>query len=52
MIVLCIETSCDETAAAILDDRCRIHANVVLSQLDEHLPYGGSARWPKPARCA
>lgn len=41
MIVLGIETSCDETAAAVVDDRRRILANVVLSQLDAHSPYGG-----------
>jgi N6-L-threonylcarbamoyladenine synthase len=41
MLVLGIETSCDETAAAIVDDRRRIHADIVLSQTDLHLPYGG-----------
>jgi N6-L-threonylcarbamoyladenine synthase len=41
MIVLGIETSCDETAAAIVRDDRSILANVVLSQLDEHRPYGG-----------
>lgn len=43
MIVLGIETSCDETAAAIVSDGGgdRILANLVLSQLDEHRPYGG-----------
>lgn len=41
MLVLGIETSCDETAAAIVDDGRRILANVVLSQLDDHRPYGG-----------
>ena len=41
MIVLGIETSCDETATAVVDDARRIHADVVLSQLDEHRPYGG-----------
>ncbi len=41
MLVLGIETSCDETAVALVDDRRRIHANLVLSQLDEHRPYGG-----------
>ncbi|MDE0943676.1 MAG: tRNA (adenosine(37)-N6)-threonylcarbamoyltransferase complex transferase subunit TsaD [Alphaproteobacteria bacterium] len=41
MIVLGIETSCDETAAAVVDDARRIHANVVLSQIAEHRPYGG-----------
>ncbi len=41
MILLGIETSCDETAAAIVDGERRILANRVLSQLDEHRPYGG-----------
>ena len=41
MIVLGIETSCDETAAAVVDDRRRILANRVLSQIAEHEPYGG-----------
>ncbi len=41
MIVLGIETSCDETAAAVVTDRRRILANRVLSQFDEHAPYGG-----------
>jgi len=41
MIVLGIETSCDETAAALVDGQRRILANVVLSQFDAHRPYGG-----------
>ena len=41
MLVLGIETSCDETAAALVTDGREIRANVVLSQLDEHAPYGG-----------
>lgn len=41
MRVLGIETSCDETAAAVVDDGRRILSNVVLSQIDEHRPYGG-----------
>ncbi|MET4805910.1 tRNA (adenosine(37)-N6)-threonylcarbamoyltransferase complex transferase subunit TsaD [Limibacillus sp. MBR-115] len=41
MIVLGLETSCDETAAAIVDDGRRILSNRVLSQLAEHRPYGG-----------
>jgi N6-L-threonylcarbamoyladenine synthase len=41
MRVLGIETSCDETAAAVVADDRRILSNVVLSQLDEHRPYGG-----------
>ncbi|MDP6688877.1 MAG: tRNA (adenosine(37)-N6)-threonylcarbamoyltransferase complex transferase subunit TsaD, partial [Alphaproteobacteria bacterium] len=41
MIVLGIESSCDETAAAVVDDARRIRANIVLSQEAEHRPYGG-----------
>jgi N6-L-threonylcarbamoyladenine synthase len=39
--ILGIETSCDETAAAVVAADRRILANVVLSQLDDHQPYGG-----------
>ena len=41
MRVLGIETSCDETAAAIVDDDKRILANVIHSQLEVHRPFGG-----------
>ncbi|CAN5204210.1 tRNA (adenosine(37)-N6)-threonylcarbamoyltransferase complex transferase subunit TsaD [soil metagenome] len=41
MLVLGIETSCDETAVAIVEDRLRVRANVVGSQVDHHRPYGG-----------
>ena len=41
MIVLGIETSCDETAAAVVDSGGRIRANAVLSQRAAHAPYGG-----------
>jgi len=41
MLILGIETSCDETAAAVISDKKEILANVVLSQTEEHLPYGG-----------
>lgn len=40
-IVLGIETSCDETAAAVVTADKRILSNVILSQLDDHKPYGG-----------
>lgn len=39
--LLAIESSCDETAAAILDADGRIVANVVHSQIASHAPYGG-----------
>lgn len=41
MIVLGIETSCDETAAAIVTDKRDILSNVVLRQLEEHAVFGG-----------
>jgi len=41
MIVLGIETSCDETAAAVVTSERRILSDRVLSQLDDHRPFGG-----------
>jgi N6-L-threonylcarbamoyladenine synthase len=39
--VLAIETSCDETAAAVVDDGCTVISSVVSSQVDLHARYGG-----------
>ncbi|HUC18463.1 MAG TPA: tRNA (adenosine(37)-N6)-threonylcarbamoyltransferase complex transferase subunit TsaD [Acetobacteraceae bacterium] len=39
--VLGIESSCDETAAAVLDGEGRVLSQRLLSQLREHAPYGG-----------
>ena len=41
MIVLGIETSCDETAAAVVSSDGVIIAETVLSQLEQHRPFGG-----------
>jgi N6-L-threonylcarbamoyladenine synthase len=41
MIILGIETSCDETAAAVVSDGHRIRSSVVASQIAVHHPYGG-----------
>jgi N6-L-threonylcarbamoyladenine synthase len=41
VLVLGIETSCDETAAAIVEDGRRVRADVVASQILVHAPYGG-----------
>ncbi len=41
MHVLGIETSCDETAAAVLTTERKILSNIVLSQDEIHAPYGG-----------
>ena len=40
-LVLGIETSCDETAAAVVSSEGRILSNIVLSQIEDHRPYGG-----------
>ena len=41
MIVLGIETSCDETAAAVVTAEREILADEVLSQIEDHRPFGG-----------
>lgn len=41
MFILGIETSCDETACAVVEDGVRICSNVVSSQVKVHSPYGG-----------
>src|SRR3990170_8085377 len=41
MLILGIETSCDETAVAVVQDGRRILSNVVASQVELHARYGG-----------
>jgi N6-L-threonylcarbamoyladenine synthase len=41
MLILGIESSCDETAAAVVEDETRILSSIVASQLDTHGKYGG-----------
>ncbi len=41
MRILGIETSCDETAAAVVEDGAKILSNVVVSQIDIFKEYGG-----------
>jgi N6-L-threonylcarbamoyladenine synthase len=41
MLVLGIESSCDETGAAIVDEAGRVLSDVVHSQVSLHAPYGG-----------
>lgn len=41
MIILAIESSCDETACAIVRDGRDVLANVISSQIDTHAQYGG-----------
>ena len=40
-LVLGIESSCDETAAAVVRDGRDVLSSVVVSQVDEHARYGG-----------
>ena len=41
MLVLAIESSCDETAAAVIENGTTIHSTIVASQVDLHAKYGG-----------
>ena len=41
MLVLGVETSCDETSAAVVSDGRSIRSNVIASQIDLHAAYGG-----------
>lgn len=41
MKILGIETSCDETAAAVVEDGKKLLSNAVLSSMDLHAAYGG-----------
>jgi N6-L-threonylcarbamoyladenine synthase len=39
--VLGIETSCDETAASVVDDALHVHSSVIESSIDQHRAFGG-----------
>lgn len=41
MLVLCLESSCDETAAAVVRDGRTVLSSIVASQIDVHARYGG-----------
>ncbi len=41
MLILGIESSCDETAAAVVADGCDVRSNIIASQHDLHAKYGG-----------
>lgn len=41
MLILGIETSCDETSVAILDRDGAVRANLISSQIERHKPFGG-----------
>ncbi|MDQ3856437.1 MAG: tRNA (adenosine(37)-N6)-threonylcarbamoyltransferase complex transferase subunit TsaD, partial [Chloroflexota bacterium] len=41
MRILALETSCDETGAAVIEDGVHVHSNAVASQIDIHRRFGG-----------
>ncbi len=41
MLILAVETSCDETSVALVGDGRLVRANAVSSQIELHAPYGG-----------
>ena len=41
MLTLGVETSCDETSVAVIDEQMQILSNVIISQIDIHKQYGG-----------
>jgi N6-L-threonylcarbamoyladenine synthase len=41
MLILGIESSCDETAASVIEDGRAIRSNVIASQIKTHAPFGG-----------
>ena len=41
MKILAIESSCDETATAVVEDGKKVLSSVIASQVEEHKLYGG-----------
>ncbi|MFZ2538623.1 MAG: tRNA (adenosine(37)-N6)-threonylcarbamoyltransferase complex transferase subunit TsaD [Oscillospiraceae bacterium] len=41
MKILAIESSCDETAVAVVEDGTKVHSNIIATQIAEHRLYGG-----------
>lgn len=41
MLVLGIESSCDETAAAVIENSSKLLSNIIASQIEVHRPFGG-----------
>jgi len=41
MLILGIETSCDETACAVVEDGTEVYSNIIASQVELHSPFGG-----------
>ena len=41
MKILAVESSCDETAAAVVEDGLTVCSNIIASQIEEHKKFGG-----------
>ncbi|KKP38191.1 tRNA (adenosine(37)-N6)-threonylcarbamoyltransferase complex transferase subunit TsaD [Candidatus Peregrinibacteria bacterium RIFOXYA2_FULL_33_7] len=41
MLILAIETSCDETSAAVVENGWKVHSNIIASQVEIHAKTGG-----------
>ena len=41
VLILAIESSCDETAAAVIRDGREVLSNIIYSQIELHTVYGG-----------
>ena len=41
MKILAIESSCDETAAAVVEDGLTVRSSIISSQIEEHKKFGG-----------
>ena len=50
MKILGIESSCDETAASVVEDGRRVLSNVIATSLEEHKLYGGVNCVPQARR--
>ena len=44
MIILAVESSCDETAVALVEDGRKVLSDQIISQVDLHKVYGGVVR--------
>lgn len=41
VLILAIETSCDETSVAVVKDGCEVLSNIISSQIETHRAFGG-----------
>ena len=41
ILILAVETSCDETSAAVVENGRKIRSNIISSQIDIHQKFGG-----------